>query len=114
LHAPQTAETAKIINASTLSLMKKDALLINTARGGLVDNYALAEALERGIIGGAGIDVLEKEPPNAEHPILRAPNCIITPHTAWASIDARKRLMNIMTENLRAFLNGTPQNVVNR
>jgi glycerate dehydrogenase len=112
LNCPLTPETAQMIDAQRLSLMKKTAYLINTARGLLVDEVALAAALHRGEIAGAGLDVLSKEPPPADNPLLNAPNCFITPHLAWATLEARQRLMATVVANLRAFLNGMPQNRV--
>ena len=113
LHAPQTPETMHIVNAENLRKMKSNALLINTARGGLVDSPALAEALNRGIIAGAGIDVLEQEPPPEDHVLLHARNCLVTPHVGWATLQARKRLIRVLCDNVRAFLAGSPVNVVN-
>jgi len=94
--------------------MKPSAMLINTARGAVVDNAALAEALKSGGIMGAGIDVLEQEPPAADHPLLQpdVPNIIVTPHVAWASIEARQRLLDKVAANLQAWLTGEPVNVV--
>ncbi len=94
--------------------MKPSALLINTARGGIVDEQALAEALKAGEIGGAGIDVLTSEPPSPEHPLLdpNIPNLILTPHTAWASRETRQRLVNEVGKNIVAFIQGHPRNVV--
>src|SRR6266850_2326187 len=111
LHCPLTPETAQLINAEKLSWMKPGALLLNTSRGGLLDEQAVADALNSGRLGGAGLDVLSKEPPPQDHPLLRAKNCIITPHQAWATRAARERLMNVAVENVRAFLGGKPQNV---
>jgi glycerate dehydrogenase len=93
--------------------MKPTALLLNTSRGGLIDEPALAEALNSGKITGAGLDVLTIEPPPANNPLLHARNCLITPHLAWATRAARSRLLRIATENIRAFLVGNPLNVVN-
>jgi len=112
LHCPLTPETEGIVNARRLSLMKPTAFIINTARGGLVDEAALAEALSAGRIAGAGLDVLSVEPPPAENPLLSADNCIITPHIAWASRAARTRLFDIAVENLANFIAGRPTNVV--
>ena len=112
LHCPLTPQTQGLINAEQLSLMKPDALLINTGRGALVDEPALAAALHAGKLGGAGLDVLSTEPPKADNPLLKAPRCYITPHIAWASGAARSRLMNTATENVKAFLAGKPVNVV--
>ncbi len=113
MHCPLTNETEKIINAENMALMKRTAFLVNTARGGLIDEQALAEALNQGIIAGAGLDVLSQEPPPADHPLLKARNCYITPHQAWGTLEARQRLMNQAVENVRAFLEGKPVNVVN-
>ena len=113
LHCPLTSETNQLIDHDTLSLMKPSAFLINTARGPLIDEEALAAALNCGRIAGAGLDVLSIEPPPANNPLLRAKNCLVTPHIAWASQAARKRLMEIVVENVRTFLAGTPQNVAN-
>lgn len=112
LHCALTPDTAKLIDKKALSLMKPTALLINTARGGVIDEAALAEALNEGIIAGAGLDVMTKEPPEEDNPLLTAKNCIITPHIAWASKDARARLVKIVAENLKGYLEGRPQNVV--
>jgi len=113
LHCPLTEETRGIIDADALALMKKTAFLINTGRGPLVDDDALAEALDSGAIAGAGLDVLTTEPPSPDNPLLGAKNCYITPHIAWATHAARSRLMNAVVENVRAFLAGEPRNVVN-
>lgn len=113
LHCPLTDETRHMVNAERLSKMKPSALLINTGRGPLLDEAAVAAALRDGTIAGAGVDVLSTEPPAPDNPMLTAPNCIITPHNAWASVEARKRLLNIVADNVRAFLNGQPTNVVN-
>ena len=113
LHCPLTEQNREIINAETLSKMKSTAWLINTARGPLVNEADLTRALNEGSIGGAGLDVLNVEPPAADNPLFRAKNCHITPHLAWASRDARRRVLNITAENLRSFLEGNPVNVVN-
>ena len=112
LHCPLTPDTEHIINAVHLAMMKPTAIIINTGRGPLIDETALAEALNQGRIYAAGIDVLTEEPPRNGSQLLTAKNCHITPHIAWASLAARKRLMTIAIENVRAFLHGTPQNVV--
>ena len=114
LHCPLTDQTRKLIDARRLALMKPDALLINTARGGIVDEAALAHALDAGALGGAGIDVLEEEPPAHGSPLLALtlPNLIITPHVAWASREARQRLVDQVAENISAFGRGTPRNLV--
>lgn len=114
LHCPLTAENHGLINARRLQMMKPGAILLNTARGPLVDSYALADALRTGHLGGAGIDVLDCEPPPANHPLLSAPNAIVTPHVAWANPAARRRLLNIAVDNLCAWQMGTPVNVVSQ
>ncbi|MEN6492961.1 MAG: D-2-hydroxyacid dehydrogenase [Thermoguttaceae bacterium] len=113
LHCPLTPQTERLINRDRLALMKPSALLINTSRGGLVDEQALADALNHGQLAGAGLDVLSSEPPCAENPLLTAKNCFITPHIAWATRAARQRLLNIVVGNLRTYLAGQPENVVN-
>ena len=112
LHCPLTEETRHLVNAERLRWMKPTAILINTGRGPLVDEAALAQALNEGRIMAAGVDVLEEEPPRKGSPLIGAQNCFITPHIAWATKAARERLMNIAVANVKAFLNGTPQNVV--
>jgi glycerate dehydrogenase len=112
LHCPLTLTTKGIVNAERLSLMKPTAFLINTSRGPLIDEPALADALNSGKIGGAGLDVLSIEPPPANHPLYHAKSCFITPHYAWATRAARQRLMDVSVRNLTAFLGGSPQNVV--
>lgn len=113
LHCPLTPETKGIINSDRLRMMKHSALLVNAARGLLVVEKDLADALNEGIIAGAALDVLSDEPPPADNPLLSAKNCIITPHVAWASLAARERLMKIAVDNVKAFLAGKPVNVVN-
>jgi len=113
LHCPLTPETTRMVNRERLAMMKSTAFLINTSRGPVIDEDALHDALEKGTIAGAGLDVLSVEPPPQDHPLLRARNCFITPHFAWASTAARKRLMGEVVENVRAFLNGHARNVVN-
>jgi glycerate dehydrogenase len=113
LHCPLTPETELLIDAERLVLMKKSAYLINTGRGLLIDEAALATALHNGEIAGAGLDVLSQEPPPADNPLLNAPNCYVTPHLAWATLAARQRLIDTVVSNVRAFLSGTPQNKVN-
>lgn len=112
-HCPLTPETTGIINEYALSLAKKSAVIINTSRGPVVDDKALADALNSGRIQAAGLDVLTTEPPKKDNPILTAKNCLLTPHIAWAGYETRKRLIDLLEENLKAFLNGHPQNVVN-
>jgi glycerate dehydrogenase len=114
LHCPLTDSTRYMVNADRLARMKPTAFLINTGRGPLVDERALAVALNAGRIAGAGLDVLAVEPPPTDHPLLRAKNCHITPHIAWATKAARKRLLHEAAENIRAFLAGGARNVVNR
>ena len=113
LHCPLTPETTKMINAEKISLMKPTAVILNTARGGLIDEDALAEALNSGKIAGAGLDVLSTEPPLPSNPLLHAKNCIITPHISWAAYEARKRLIEIAVANIEAFVAGSPINRVN-
>ena len=113
LHCPLTPETQFLINGKRLSQMKPSAFLLNTSRGPLVDERALADALMQGNIAGAGIDVVELEPPRSESLLYQAPNCYITPHIAWATQAARSRLFNTAVENVKCFLQGNPQNVVN-
>ena len=112
LHCPLIPQTQAIINRETLTLCKPGAFLINTSRGPLIDEQALADALDSGRLAGAALDVLSTEPPNPDNPLLRARNCIVTPHIAWASAAARVRLMSIAAGNLRAFLAGDPCNAV--
>ena len=113
LHCPLTPESLEIVNAGRLALMKSTAFLINTGRGPLVNEHDLAKALNYGKIAGAGLDVLSAEPPKADNPLLDAKNCFITPHIAWATLAARKRLMDVVVDNVRSFLRGEPGNVVN-
>lgn len=114
LHCPLTDTTREMVNAKRLRLMKPTAILINTGRGPLVNEQDLADALNNGTIYAAGVDVLSQEPPRADNPLLTAKNCYITPHIAWASTAARERLMQIMLENIRAYREGKPVNVVNK
>ena len=113
LHCPLFPETERIINRETISKMKDGVLILNTSRGPLIDSEALAQALRSGKVAGAGVDVLPIEPPPADEPLLHAPNCVITPHLAWASLEARARLVDITVNNLKQFLAGSPINVVN-
>ena len=113
LHCPLNAQTKHLVNAERLALMKPSALLINTGRGPLIDEQALADALNSGRIYAAGVDVLTQEPPRTGSPLIEARNCYITPHVAWATRAARERLDKIAFDNVRAYLSGTPQNVVN-
>lgn len=112
LHCPLTDNTKHLINAETIGLMKKTAIVINTGRGPLVDDQAVADALEDKRIAAYCADVLTEEPPRADNPLLKQQNAYITPHIAWATVEARVRLLQVAIENVRAFLNGTPQNVV--
>ena len=113
LHCPLTARTKNLVNQATLAWLKPTAFLLNTSRGPLIDEQALAGALNSGQIAGAAVDVLSVEPPPADNPLLRAKNCIVTPHIAWATRAARSRLMQIAVANVRAFLNGGLENAVN-
>jgi glycerate dehydrogenase len=112
LHCPLTDTNRGVVNAARLALMKPAAFLINTARGPLVNEADLAEALNAGRLAGAALDVLAVEPPRPDNPLLTARNCLITPHVAWATAAARRRLMDVAVDNLRAFLAGKPQNTV--
>jgi glycerate dehydrogenase len=113
LHCPLFPETEKMINRDTISRMKNGVILLNTSRGGLLDESAVAEALHSGKIRAAAVDVVSQEPIVESNPLLTAPNCIITPHMAWAPIESRRRLVDCVMENIRCFLEGNPQNVVN-
>lgn len=114
LHCPLTPETNQMIKAASLKTMKPGAFLINAARGGLINEADVAAALESGHLGGFGADVLVDEPPKASNPLLTAPRTVITPHIAWASVEARHRLMDQIVKNIEAFLSGNPVNVVNK
>lgn len=113
LHCPLFPETAKMINADSIPKMKDGAVLINTARGGLLDEQAVKDALLSGKLSAAAVDVVSEEPMHSDNPLLTAPNCIITPHIAWAPKESRQRLLDCVVENIRAYLDGKPQNVVN-
>lgn len=113
LHCPLTEETEGMVDIEFLRKMKKSAFLINTSRGPVIVEKDLAEALNEGIIAGAGLDVLSQEPADESNPLLKCEKCIITPHIAWASLESRTRLMNIFQGNVKAFLEGAPENVVN-
>ncbi len=112
LHCPLTEDNRNLVNAERLARMKPTAFLINTSRGPLIDEGALAAALNRGQLAGAGLDVLAAEPPAADNPLLTAKNCFITPHIAWATQSARGRLMETAVENIRKYLQKNPQNIV--
>ena len=114
LHTPLTPATEKLVNKEFIGKMKKGAFLVNTSRGQELDPAAVADALNSGILSGAGVDVLETEPPKSTDPLLSAKNIFITPHIAWASFDTRKRLMGILEQNIKAFVAGSPINVVNK
>ncbi|MGQ8335389.1 D-2-hydroxyacid dehydrogenase [Sunxiuqinia sp. A32] len=113
INCPLTNENKEFINRSSLSIMKPTAILINSGRGPLINEQDLADALNSGKIAAAGLDVLSQEPPKPDNPLITAKNCYITPHIAWATLEARQRLMNIAVSNLKAFMNGKPINVVN-
>ncbi len=113
LHCPLTDETEAMVDMEFLKKMKKSAFIINTSRGPVIVEQDLADALNKGIIAGAGLDVLSQEPADENNPLLKCEKCIITPHIAWASLEARTRLMNIFEGNVKAFLEGKPRNVVN-
>ena len=112
LHCPLTLQTKEMINKDTLSQMKRGALLINTGRGALVNDKDVAQALCEGQLGGYGADVMTQEPPKPDNPLLSAPNAYLTPHIAWATLEARKRLVSIASANVAAFVQGSPKNVV--
>lgn len=114
IHCPLFPETQGLINAESLRTMKPSAFLLNTSRGPIIVDQDLADALNNDIIAGAGIDVLSVEPPSADNPLFKAKNCIITPHIAWATKEARSRLMKMAEENLSKFVSGNPVNVVNK
>lgn len=112
LHCPLTPETEEMINMENISSMKESAIIINTSRGKLVNNSDLAEALNKGLIAGAGLDVLDVEPPTHTNPLLTAKNCIITPHISWATKEARERLLHTAIDNIKSFIDGNPKNHV--
>ena len=114
LHCPLTEENKGLINQKTIAQMKDGVLIINTARGPLINEADLATALNEGKVGGAAVDVVSEEPIKTTNPLLHAKNCIITPHIAWASFEARNRLLHIASDNLSKFLAGSPINVVNQ
>lgn len=113
LHCPLFPETEKIINAENIAKMKDGAMIINTARGGLLDEQAVVDALNSGKLRYAAVDVVSQEPMRGDNPLLTTRKCIITPHMAWAPLESRQRLLDCVVENIRGFLNGNPQNVVN-
>jgi len=113
LHAPMTEETRHMMDYNRISEMKTGAVLINTARGGLIDEAGLARALKEKRIAAALLDVLSAEPPSADHPLTKLDNCYVTPHQAWASLESRQRLVSMMKDTLKAFLKGNPVNLVN-
>ena len=113
LHCPLFPETEGIISRENIAKMKDGILLVNTSRGGLIDEQAVADALESGKIRGMAVDVVTVEPIRKDNPLLTAPNCLITPHMAWAPLESRGRLLNTVADNVRCFLEGIPQNVVN-
>ena len=113
LHCPLTPENKEFVNTSLLKLMKRSAYIINTSRGQLVNESDLAEALNSDLIAGAAVDVLSKEPPQDDNPLLKAKNCVITPHNAWSTKEARQRIIDTTADNIRAFIKGHPQHVVN-
>ena len=114
LHCPLTESTREMINKDSLKQMKCDAILINTARGPLVNEQEVADALRSGQLAAYGADVMCDEPPSEDNPLFGVPNAYLTPHVAWATIEARRRLVNIAVANVKAFVNGVPQNVVNK
>lgn len=113
LHCPLFPQTRELINRERIAKMKDGAILINTARGGLLEEQAVADALAEGKLRAVGLDVATVEPIQKDNPLLSAPNCVITPHMAWTPIEARRRLLNTVKENIRCFIQGCPQNVVN-
>lgn len=113
LHCPLTPETQNLINAENITKMKDGAILLNTARGPAIDEQAVADALRSGKLRGAAVDVISREPMDRSNPLLGAPNCIITPHMAWAPIESRQRIMDCTVRSIQAFLDGSPVNVVN-
>ena len=113
LNCPLTAENQAFVNAELLAGCRQGMLLLNTARGRLIDDIAVADALRTGRLGAYCCDVLSEEPPRADHPLLTAPHCYITPHIGWATLEARQRLIETIADNIRNFMNGHPTNVVN-
>ena len=113
LHCPYTPQTHELINESTICKMKDGAILLNTARGGVINEQAVAHGLKTGKLRGAAVDVVSREPITEDNPLLSAPNCIITPHMAWAPLESRQRIIDSIVKSIRGFLNGTPVNAVN-
>lgn len=114
LHCPQTTDNKGFVNASLLNTMKPSSFLINTARGTLINENDLADALNKGILAGAGLDVLSQEPPSSSHSLINAKNCLITPHIAWISYEARQRIIDVTTQNIKGLLSGNIINQVNK
>ena len=114
LHCPLNAQTEKMINKDFLNKCKENAFIVNTSRGPVIDDDALAQALKEGKIAGAGVDVLTCEPPEENNPLIKSEKCLNTPHIAWAGYETRQRLLGILRDNIKAFLDGKPQNIVNR
>jgi glycerate dehydrogenase len=112
LHCPLTQDNSEFVNKQLLATMKPKAFLVNTSRGGLVNENDLAEALNHETIAGAALDVLSTEPPSANNPLLHAKNCLINPHVAWATFESRARLMDVVVNNIESFLKGKPVNVI--
>ena len=112
LHCPLSADTEKMIDADAICQMKPNAIVLNTARGGLIDESALASALNSGKIAAAAVDVLSEEPPKESNPLLSAKNCVITPHIAWASNEAKMRLLNVVEQNIVDWLSNRQTNVI--
>ena len=112
MHCPLTENTKHMINRETLSLMKPSAFIINTSRGALIDEAALIEALENGTIAGAGLDVQENEPPAENSPLYTMDNVLLTPHMGWKGLETRQRLVSILADNIKKFIEGNPINVV--
>ena len=113
MHCPLLPTTANMINKETIAKMKDGVILLNNSRGGLINEYDLAEALHSGKVYGAGLDVMAVEPIEKDNPLLSAPNCFITPHISWAALDTRRRLIRFSIENVKKFLEGNPINIVN-
>ena len=112
MHCPLTESTKHMINKDTLSLMKPSAFIINTSRGALIDETALIEALENGTIAGAGLDVQETEPPEETNPLYTMDHVLLTPHMGWKGLETRQRLVSILADNIKQFMEGNPINVV--